>query len=485
MPGRPTGCSAGLGLRDGTARPRSARRAPAAAGVTSAPDSDASACSASTSRSPTSPGARSGLARRSIRRSCRSDTGSMRPIGPVSSASACSTVEPVGGGGQHREQGQRRGLAGQRPAGRGLRQPGPRRRPARAAAARRPAAPIGRSTAICDHGTPSIRCARRNASAIIAASACAEAARRTATDPSSAPMPSMCLPALPPGSRTRDAADGARHGRRTAMRQRQRQRRRSRRPATRRPSPPRKPNTAWLGSPATRVRSAPAASTRARRAACGSSCWASSISKTRTRASSAASSRDRPRKPPARRRQVRRHPAPASWPAGPPSRPPPAAASPARTAGRIGRRRSIPGAGTRRPSRSSSCGSTPRSAQRANRFRSSVANPAVRSAGRRSVGHAVAARGPSSRSPASSSRMMASCSALVTSRGAHRRHARRPAAGPRTRSCARCAPAARERRTRGPPIASSAVVNLLRARVPMRPEPVSSRTDSGSTPAPI
>ena len=55
-------------------------------------------------------------------------------------------------------------------------------------------------------------------------------------------------------------------------------------------SPPRKPNTAWLGSPATSASSAPAASTRTSRAACGSSCWASSISNTRTRARSAASS---------------------------------------------------------------------------------------------------------------------------------------------------------------------------------------------------
>ncbi|CKT15558.1 Uncharacterised protein [Mycobacterium tuberculosis] len=32
---------------------------------------------------------------------------------------------------------------------------------------------------------------------------------------------------------------------------------------------------------------------------------------------------------------------------------------------------------------------------------------------------------------------------------------------------------------------SSAVVSALRARMPIRPEPVSSRTDSGSVPAPM
>ena len=62
-------------------------------------------------------------------------------------------------------------------------------------------------------------------------------------------------------------------------------------------------------------------------------------------------------------------------------------------------------------------GSTPRSAQRASRSRSSVANPTVLSAGRSWRGQATAALSPSSRSPASSSRMMPSCSALVISRG--------------------------------------------------------------------
>ncbi|COX40267.1 Uncharacterised protein [Mycobacterium tuberculosis] len=56
-------------------------------------------------------------------------------------------------------------------------------------------------TAICDQGTPSIRCARRSASAIIAASACAEPARRTVTDPTSVPVPSIRRPTLRPGSR--------------------------------------------------------------------------------------------------------------------------------------------------------------------------------------------------------------------------------------------------------------------------------------------
>ena len=81
-------------------------------------------------------------------------------------------------------------------------------------------------TAICDHGTPSTRWARRSASAIIAASACAEAASRTVTDPSSAPVPSICLPSLRARQPARDAADGTRHRGRAPMRLRQRHRRR-------------------------------------------------------------------------------------------------------------------------------------------------------------------------------------------------------------------------------------------------------------------
>ena len=52
-------------------------------------------------------------------------------------------------------------------------------RSARGTAPRRSAAPSGRSTAICDHGTPSTRWALRSASAISAASACGDAASRT------------------------------------------------------------------------------------------------------------------------------------------------------------------------------------------------------------------------------------------------------------------------------------------------------------------
>ena len=182
-------------------------------------------------------------------------------------------------------------------------------------------------------------------------------------------------------------------------------------------SPPRKPNTAWLGSPATRARSVASASTRIRLAACGSSCWASSTNNTRTLARSAASNSGSTAKasnaaptnseapsagavacgaavPTAARSSSTCSYCRANWPA----------------AVHSGRRR-------RRPSRSSPVGSTPRSEHRANRLRSSVANPAVLSAGRRCSGQVVAACGPSSRSPASSSRMMASCSALVSSRG--------------------------------------------------------------------
>ena len=271
-------------------------------------------------------------------------------------------------------------------------------------------------TAMRDQDTPSIRWARRSASAIIVASACADAARRTVTEPSSAPVPSICLPPLPPGSRratpltaraiagaqrcdTVSVTDGASSANTPAG------------------SPPRKPKTAWLGSPATSAGWAPAASTRTRRAACGSSCWASSTSRSRSRARSAASnsgssanaSNAAPTSsaapsagavacgaavPTAARSNVTCSYCRANWPA----------------AVHSGRRH-------RRPSRSSSCGPTPRSKQRANRFRSSVAKPAVVRAGRSSAGHDAAARGPSSRSPASSSRMTASCSALVTSRG--------------------------------------------------------------------
>ena len=56
-------------------------------------------------------------------------------------------------------------------------------------------------TAICDHGTPSTRCARRRASATTADSACTDAAIRTATDPTGPPVAVTCLPSATPGSR--------------------------------------------------------------------------------------------------------------------------------------------------------------------------------------------------------------------------------------------------------------------------------------------
>ena len=121
--------------------------------------------------------------------------------------------------------------------------------------------------------------------------------------------------------------------------------------------------------------------------------------------------------PPGPRRPVRRRPGRARWPAVRRCRPRRAAASPARTAGRSVPRRPTPGARDNRPMRCSCGGSTPRSAQRASRSRSSVAKPAVPSAGRSAAGHRDSEPSPSSRSPASSSRMMPSCSAPVTSRG--------------------------------------------------------------------
>ena len=137
-------------------------------------------------------------------------------------------------------------------------------------------------------------------------------------------------------------------------------------------SPPRKPNTAWLGSPAISASSAPAASTRTRRAACGSSCWASSTNSTRIRSRSAASNSGST--------------ANASS-AAPTSSAAPSAGAVACGAAVPDRRAQqhhllvLPGelAGgdpfrppAPRPSRCSSAGSTPRSAQRASRFRSSV-----------------------------------------------------------------------------------------------------------------
>ena len=122
-------------------------------------------------------------ARRSARRSCRSDTGSTRPIGPVSSASARSPSSPSAVASSTVSSAAHRGLFGQRRVDDGCMPPAPRRRPGRAASAA-PARGTDRTiTAICDHGTPSTRCARRSASAISAASACGDAAIRTVTEP--------------------------------------------------------------------------------------------------------------------------------------------------------------------------------------------------------------------------------------------------------------------------------------------------------------
>ena len=129
--------------------------------------------------------------------------------------------------------------------------------------------------------------------------------------------------------------------------------------------------------------------------------------------------------------------------------------------------------------RCSSTGSTPRSVQRASRSRSSVANPTVLSAGRSCAGQRTAEASPSSRSPASSSRMMPSCSALVISRGGG--VPLRWAASRSTANAYECTVRTSGSRTtaRSPALSSVAVIAAL-ACAPRRAEPVSSRTDSGS-----
>ena len=110
-----TGCSAGLRRRPRCAARRRARRAPAAVDEPRLPDTPAvSDSSASTSSSPKSRGGWLRSARRSALRSCRSDTGSTRPIGPVSSCSGAVAVQPVGHGRQHRQHRPRRRLLGDR-----------------------------------------------------------------------------------------------------------------------------------------------------------------------------------------------------------------------------------------------------------------------------------------------------------------------------------------------------------------------------------
>ncbi len=56
-------------------------------------------------------------------------------------------------------------------------------------------------TAICDHGTPSIRWALRSASTINADSACGDAATRTDTEPDSVRLPTSSRACAAPGSR--------------------------------------------------------------------------------------------------------------------------------------------------------------------------------------------------------------------------------------------------------------------------------------------
>ena len=358
--------------------------------------------------------------RRSVRRSWRSETGSTRPIGPVSSPSACSPFRPSAVAASTISNADAAGCSASEP----VTADGATGTPARASACGNPAAARGTDltmTAICDHGTPSKRCARRKKSAISVASAPVEAASFAVTDPESVPVQSI---SQPPGSRlampetTRATAGaqrcedvsvtdggGAAPGCGASP------------PSSAAGSAPRKPNTAWLGSPASSVTSAPAASTRTSRAACGSSCCASSTSRTPIRARSAASS---------------------SGSAANASRAAPTSSA-APTAGVVACGAAVPtaarssitcsylranwpaaahsGRPDRLPSRSSCWGSTPRSAHRVNSSRSSAANPAVPKAARSSVGHDVVASGPSCNSPASNSAMVASCSALVTSRG--------------------------------------------------------------------
>ena len=147
-------------------------------------------------------------------------------------------------------------------------------------------------------------------------------------------------------------------------------------------SAPRKPNTAWLGSPASRVRSAPAASTRTSRAACGSRCWASSTSSSRTLARSAASSSGSVAN--ASRAAPTSSAAPSAGTVACGAAVPTAARSSITCSYCWAKRPAAAHSGRpdNRPMRCSCGGSTPRSAQRARRSRSSVAKPAVPSAGR-------------------------------------------------------------------------------------------------------
>ena len=176
--------------------------------------------SASTSRSPKSRGGWLRSARRSALRSCRSDTGSTRPMGPVSrsrarspsnpSAVAASTVSIARAAGCSATGTPDGGTTTGTPA---------------AVSARDSAAPLCRTertiTAICDHGTPSMRWALRSASTT-------SAARRAATRPPARTPNRTLLRAYqfagsacagqPPGN----PGDGTRHRGCAAVRLRQR-----------------------------------------------------------------------------------------------------------------------------------------------------------------------------------------------------------------------------------------------------------------------
>ena len=110
--------------------------------------------------------------RRRLRRSARSDTGSTRPIGPVTKVSACSPSSPSAAAASTVSSARTAGWSAGAVASAGVRTGTPAAASARGstAAARGSDRTI---TAICDHGTPSTRCARRSVSAISAASACA------------------------------------------------------------------------------------------------------------------------------------------------------------------------------------------------------------------------------------------------------------------------------------------------------------------------
>ena len=136
-----------------------------------------------TSRSPNSRGGTVESSRRNARRSWRSVTGSTRPMGPVSSSSACVAVRPCAVAASAVSSARTTALSGSGASIAG----GATGTPAAVSARGRPAPARGTErtiTAICDHGTSSTRWARRSVSATTAASACSDAARTAATEPS-------------------------------------------------------------------------------------------------------------------------------------------------------------------------------------------------------------------------------------------------------------------------------------------------------------